>query len=609
MTAQRQGNWLPNLRADTADLAAIESAAAFDIDTLAGFVLAGSQPIVLAGFTVGGAGAGSRAEQLVLDPRGGLLIHPLATASGGLFKAAISAAAETLGPSNPRVRGAWQPSAVNFVSLDLVRTPDSETSATRAFLEPDSDQEYDSDEPTACTLDYVVHLHSDDPASHPSLRAVARVELDGGGLILSVADAREGLWLGAGGAFPDPERAYPFADGRAPLQAKDFSGGEKTIGSFRDALHAAFTRLWELGGGERWYGETADRNVILTGDGARFPSGDYFAWDGANLLWRGLRLVFPNCTGTVNQVADQVAPLPGLTDLADGDALYVDVDYSADHTGPGALSATRAPMRQLGSPARPGSRWVLAWRSGSRVYTRWAWSAPGSILAPATVTSLGVVRLSRAPTDPLSPAVLTDTEKAAPNGVAALDPARQAAAEGLHRITSGKLSVGGSALDTEVEVGSASNATGFPGRVVIQRQVGGSLPGPVPDFGEIAGDSVCRGSAAVIVDQTLAGVVSINLVGRFVHSVSRISDGLYNVVFTGKPQKPGECDVQVTARAGDSLITAARPCTPFVQKLALGGPGADMLKVTVLMYEWQLVAGTLTRIPTDGAFNINWRGL
>jgi hypothetical protein len=67
------------------------------------------------------------------------------------------------------------------------------------------------------------------------------------------------------------------------------------------------------------------------------------------------------------------------------------------------LTAVKGVLTSLGSPAVPGSRWVLAWRYGTEIYTRdHGWSV-GSSFKLATTAAAGTVTLSAAdifPTDP-----------------------------------------------------------------------------------------------------------------------------------------------------------------------------------------------------------------
>ena len=212
---------------------------------------------------------------------------------------------------------------------------------------------------------------------------------------------------GSGGGASDELYAYPWAQGRVPINSGGFRGGDRAIASLKDWMDAAMTRLWEVAGGERWFSAVTPTNVKLTRSGALFTNGEHFEWDGTDLHWKGLKFVFPNSTGYYNAVADQTTNSAGLTDLADGECVYVDLDFSANRTGGTALVAAKATSALLGSPTVPGGRHVLAWRVGSSVYSRdQAW-AVGTHFSPATTTSLGVVKLSGAPTDSANPFAAT----------------------------------------------------------------------------------------------------------------------------------------------------------------------------------------------------------
>ncbi len=49
MAVERSANWLSQQRVDVVDLRSLDSAVCFDFDTLAGFTMAGQQPLVVKG--------------------------------------------------------------------------------------------------------------------------------------------------------------------------------------------------------------------------------------------------------------------------------------------------------------------------------------------------------------------------------------------------------------------------------------------------------------------------------------------------------------------------------------------------------------------------------
>jgi hypothetical protein len=272
-------------------------------------------------------------------------------------------------------------------------------------------------------------------------------------------------------------------------------------------MDAVMTRLWEIGGGKHWYSATVDHNVALKRVGSTLftSSGEYFEWVSSNLHWRGLRMVFDQAGSGVwyNDIADQLTDSPGLTDLADGECIYVDIDRTQNLTGGSALSGRKAVTATLGAPVIPGSRWVIAWRIGTRIYSRdAAWHVGGAGVESVATTSVqGTVKLystAATPSDPVVPVV---------NG------SGYVVGTGLTRSSAGSLNVGyhdgsvsiggntadvvvgncngnmtlGVSVDGQVELrgGAASNvwlrpAFGYyvdSSKTVVGRANGASLPG------------------------------------------------------------------------------------------------------------------------------------
>ena len=399
----RQQNWLGQQRVDVPHIRALESSAAADMDLLAGQILAGLKPRVVAGFTCSGT-VGQPATSVQVSVAGGALLHPTASDAGTIFSPAVGRVLETLNTTNPRVSGNFAAGAVNYVGVDLRRAADAGTVDLVQFIDADTNLEEPETVPLARTLDYVFVVSTQDFTAQVGVCPVAKVTTDAANNVLSVIDARDGMFrLGSGGSAPDPLAVYGWPGGRTEVgDDSDFTAGDKAISSFRDWLAAAMSRLWEVGGGEHWYSPTADRNVKLMRTGSPMASSDWFTWDGTNLTWQGLRLAFDNSTAAYNTVADQTAPRADLTDLTDGQCVYVDVQRSTDAA---VLTAHKGTLKTLGTPAVPGSRYVVAWCLGTTVYARDSAFAVGVLAAAATVSALGTVKLSYAAGDPANPTV------------------------------------------------------------------------------------------------------------------------------------------------------------------------------------------------------------
>lgn len=402
----RQTNFLGQARIDVPLLRAMESSVAADFDLATGTILAGKQPLVIKGFALTNITAGGPANQIQCVVANSVLINFNATESGSMFFVADDRLAETLTSTNARVDGSFTSSATNFVGIDLRRSADDTTSDTLQFLSATTLLETANTVPLARTLDYRLVISTSDFSSQPNLVPLAKVITDSSNNITSVVDARNMAFrLGDGGDFPDIQGSYSWPGTRYENTSGDiFSGGDKAIESQKEWQDSIMTRLWELGGGEYWYSATADRNVTLVWTGSPFTNGENFEWDGTNLHWKGLRFLFDNSTVFLNDVADQTTSSPGLTDLADGDCIYVDLDRADDITD---LTPVKSALITLGPGNIPGARQIVAWRSGSSIFTRnWRY-AVGTTFTPATTTSLGVVKLNQTPGSAPTPVVVS----------------------------------------------------------------------------------------------------------------------------------------------------------------------------------------------------------
>jgi hypothetical protein len=438
MSVIRQANLLGQQRLDIPHLRAIESSVAADFDLLAGQIMAGKNPLVVQGFNLIGLPAGTPASQLQLQVAASVILHPEASESGTIFQVPAARAPETLNASNARVQGGFTANSVNYIGIDLRRTADASTADLVQFLDADTSLENPKTVPLGRTLDYVIVISTQDFSTTPGVAPLAKVTTDAFNNIATngIEDARNLTFrLATGGTITDWKHQFPWPGGRGEPGSNgaqpnsDFTSGDKSITSLKDWIDAAMTRIWELGGGEYWYSATADRNVKLFRAGSTFTNGDWFSWDGTNLLWKGLTVIFDNSTGTFNQIADQTSSLPGLTNLADGECIYVDLDRTQNRSGGNALQPVKAQLSTLGVPVTPGARLVLAWRRGSgnqAVVTRDAQFPVNATFVVATTVSTGVVQLHAASTTPTSPLVLTDGDFDVANGVVALNANKQA---------------------------------------------------------------------------------------------------------------------------------------------------------------------------------------
>ena len=413
MSILRQFNFLGQERIDVSHFRSLESSIAADVDVLAGRSLAASKPLVVRGFNIAMAGAiGALATTLQVVVADGIFFNINATESGTFFWVPSTRAPETLNSTNPNVTGSFTANQTNYIGVDLIRSADVTTSDLAKFLDAGTLLEISKNVPLGRTLNYRFVISTSAFSTQSNICPIAQVVTNASNIVTSVVDARNLMYrLGSGGDFPNRRNAFTFPGGRNEDTVSDFfAGGDKANQGFKDWADMVMTRIWEIGGGERWYGPTADRNVKMTQNPATVfaSSGDNFEFVGGNLHWQGLRIDFDNSNnpGTFsNDIANQTTNNPGQTDLAVGQCIYVDIDRTQTLTGGSALVAVKGTLQTLGTPVIPGSRFIIAWRDSNGVFTRDNRFAVNTAFAPATTTSLGAVQLSYAAGTPATPTV------------------------------------------------------------------------------------------------------------------------------------------------------------------------------------------------------------
>jgi hypothetical protein len=398
MAVKRQKNWISQQRVDNVHLREIESAVAGDFDDLAGKIMASGKPLVVSGMALSmGAAVGSFATQLVLNTAGSIVLHGTASEPGALFVVPGTQPAETLNTSNTNILGAFTPNAINYIGIDLIRLVDNTTTDLVKFRSATTKKEFSQQVPLARTLRYRIVISTNDFVLQPNVAPIAEVILDTNGVVTSVTDCRQMMFrLGTGGSSPNPLAPYSWVSRTEnPVTSTStvdpFVGADKSIASFLDFFHALESRLWEVGGGEHWYSQTSDRDVLFIRDSANiFTDGENFEWTGSNIHWKGISFDFGNSTAVRNTINQQLTNSAGLTDLAVGECLYVDVDRATDGA---ALTMHKAALTSVGGGAIPGSRQIIAWRVTEGVFVRGQMLPVGSSNVHATTSSYGVVEL------------------------------------------------------------------------------------------------------------------------------------------------------------------------------------------------------------------------
>lgn len=407
MSVLRQLNVLGQMRLDVPHIRSIESSIAADFDVVVGRGWAGDRGLVVRGFTLSNTLVGTTASEIQLLAADAIVYNVNASESGSFLWVPPDRPVELLNTSNPKVSGSFTASTVNYIGIDFKREADDSTTDLVQFLDANTLLENGRNIPLGRTLDYTILISSAPFSTTPNIVPIAKVTTDANNKIASIQDARTMMYrLGSGGDNPNAQFAYTFPFGRQENDvANKFTGGDKNILSNKDWMNALMTRVWELGGGENWYSPTHPKNIRVTRKAFPdvFSNGENFEQIGVHTHWRGLGVLFENANTPgiyFNEIADQLTDdvLTLQTQLNVGDCLYVDIDFTANRSGPTALQMRKAPLQSLGTPTVPGSRLVIAWRSNNTgsidIYSRDYPYLINVTIEPATDTSVGGVRLN-----------------------------------------------------------------------------------------------------------------------------------------------------------------------------------------------------------------------
>lgn len=462
MSVQRQGNYLSQERLEVFDFRSLESSICYDFDTGFGSIQAGQQPLVVTGLTISVTGtAGNPVSNLILNTAGAVILHPLATESGTIFRVPGTQAAEQLSATNPVVIGSFSSGTSNYVGLDLIRESDTTTADLTKFLDANTKKEVSLTVPKVRGLVYRIVLSQQPFSTSSNLLPIAIVVTDGSNNVSSITDARQMFFrLGTGGDIPNAQAPYTWPDASRtenpitygpPTSSLDpFVGGDKGITNMKSLLAAIQSSIWELRGGKSWYSPNNRDNVQLLYTSSVLSSGpgtgDNFGFSGSTLVWKGLELAFENSAVSYNIIQDNAST--GVT-ILDQQCLYVDIQRDTVATVvPGVAYLTA-----LGTPVIPGTRFIIAWREGSDVFTRNRAYQVNRVIPVASAVNLGIVQLHQASMTPLVPIVFSDGDKDTATGIVGLNSNKQAA------ITS----TTGDALTAAAGANSDTGVSGFGG--------------------------------------------------------------------------------------------------------------------------------------------------
>lgn len=310
MAIKRSVNWISQARVDVPDMRALESAIRNDFDELIkSFVTGTSNGYILRGFNISMAGANGGAAsglQLIVDP--GAVFHINSSQSGTFYLVPTGTPTQQLNSAtNTIVDGAFAPSAINYVGLEYERFLDDTTSAQVYIWNPTQNNETTKNAPRAQILRYRIKITTSTFASN--VLPIATVTTDSGNNVVSITDARQGLFrLGTGGASPNPFNQYSWPQTRTENPSSSssnavdpFFGGDKGIYTLKDWMDAIMTSLQEIKGTVYWYSPSSAGSI------------DSLRTDLGNTITTGAGVIShsPDTAGLINWDEDIVLKVVG----------------------------------------------------------------------------------------------------------------------------------------------------------------------------------------------------------------------------------------------------------------------------------------------------------
>lgn len=344
MSVQRRVNVLSQMRVDTPDFKAIESATSGDFDTfIQAFITGPEVPYVITGFEVNWAAnpIGAAASNLQIIVANGALLATTASQSGTFYLVPTGTPPVTLNASLvSNVTGAFVPNANNYVGVDYYRFQDPTTDVQRELWDPTTNEEDSTIAPAAIIMNYEFVITSSIWASN--VLPLAIVVTDSGNNVVSVTDARPLLFrLGTGGASPNPFYVYPWPQGLTedPVTSSSngsnpFYGGDKALTDLKDFIDTVETGFLYLGGGPYWYS-------FMSGGGSIVGSIPRLREDATNTILTGIGSIIHSATtaGLINWTSPmnltivgsnlnyqiQTNPTGTTVTLSDGQVAYLEL--------------------------------------------------------------------------------------------------------------------------------------------------------------------------------------------------------------------------------------------------------------------------------------------
>ena len=283
MGVKRRLTGYSGMRVDWPHIRSIESAVSFDFDSvLRGMVTGLDAPYLVRGFEIQIPDAAISANSLQIEVEDTAILHSTAAESGTTFTIPNGTPADALNSSNRKVIGAFQNGVPNYVSVQLVRTTDTESADQTAGWSEAQQAEFQRTVPIGSILDYRYIITTSGFSTNLPLYIIG---VSATGAVEYIQNSRTNLFrLGKGGTVPDPYSTYQFGgldNSQSPLNPRRewinenpsvnsnpvtatpgddpaaFRYGDFAIQSLKEWMDAMMTRIKEITKSAYWYTDSS----------------------------------------------------------------------------------------------------------------------------------------------------------------------------------------------------------------------------------------------------------------------------------------------------------------------------------------------------------------
>lgn len=262
MSSLNRGRYSSQQLLTIPQLRAIDAGVTTDLQALYQNLISGiTSSYIISGLTINitGSSFSSAASTLTINTANSLILATLSAQSGSLLPINGTTADSLNSALNPNIIGSFSANSTNYVSIDLIREADTNSSDTIFLWNATQLNTIKRQQYTNTILSYRIYISTVAPSANQLL--IAEVVTNSLGIPTTINDCRNLLFrLGTGGIAPNPFYTYPWPQGRnensfssSSSAVNPFVGGDKSITSLQTWMAAVMTEIKLVKGSPFWY--------------------------------------------------------------------------------------------------------------------------------------------------------------------------------------------------------------------------------------------------------------------------------------------------------------------------------------------------------------------